>query len=163
MSAGWAKEIEAIADCGAAVILGVATFYASARAGVGPAIAAAVAAAGVSGAYLMLRNIMVPESAFALASFEPVEAVFDDCDELLLTDSDRIDAEGEELILDDILAKLREGSRVVRLFDPAAMPSPGEFSDRIDLQANRNQSFSQPPDASDALHAALSELRRSLR
>ena len=163
MSAGWAKEIEAIADCGAAVILGVAAFYASARAGIGPSSAAAVAAAGLSGAYLMLRNIMVPEPTFALASFAPVDAVFDECDELLLADADRIDTEGEELILDDILAKLREGSRVVRLFDPAAMPSPGEFSDRVDRHANRNQSFSEPPDASDELHAALSELRRSLR
>ena len=52
---------------------------------------------------------------------------------------------------------------VVRLFDPAGMPSPGEFRDRIERHVNGHQSPCEYPDASDALHAALSELRRSLR
>jgi hypothetical protein len=163
MSAGWAEKIEAIADCGAAAILGAAASYASARAGAGPAFMAAAAGTCVTGAYLMLRRVMVREPAFALASFAPVDADFDQCEELLLTDADRADAQGEELILDDILAKLRDGSRVVRLFDPAGMPSPGEFRDRIERHVNGHQSPCEYPDASDALHAALSELRRSLR
>jgi hypothetical protein len=163
MGAGCAKEIEAIADCGAAVLLGAAASYASARAGAGPAIAAAAAGASMIGAYLVLRSIMVRPPAFALASFAPVDADFEECDELLLTDADRVETRGEELVLDDILAKLREGSRVVRLFDPAAMPSPGESTDQIGRHANGHRSYSEPPDASEALHAALSELRRSLQ
>ena len=163
MGAGWAEKIEAIADCGAAVTLGAAASYASARAGAGPAIAAAAAGICGIGAYWMLRRVIVRQPAFALASFAPVDADFDECDELLLTDADRADNQGDELILDDILAKLREGSRVVRLFDPAAMPRPGELGDRIERHLSACPSPSEPPDASEALHAALSELRRSLR
>ncbi|HJU77684.1 MAG TPA: hypothetical protein VJ597_07140 [Sphingomicrobium sp.] len=163
MGAGWAKEIEAIADCGAAAILGAAAAFGASRAGAGPAAAAAAAGVCVLGAYVMLRGIVVREPAFALASFAPVDADFEECDELLLADADRLQTRGEELVLDDILAKLREGSRVVRLFDPAAMPSPVEFRDRIDGHAKGHRSSSEPQDASEALHAALSELRRSLR
>lgn len=163
MGAGWAKQIEAIADCGAAALLGAAASYGVTRAGTGPAAAAAAAAVCAIGAYLMLRSVVVREPAFALASFGLVDANFEQSDELLLTDADRVETRGGELILDDILAKLREGSRVVRLFDPAAMPSPVESTDRIGRQVNGHQSSSEPPDASEALHAALSELRRSLR
>ena len=161
MGAGWAKQIEAIADCGAAALLGAAASYGVTRAGTGPAAAAAAAAVCAIGAYVMLRSVVIREPVFALASFGLVDADFEECDELLLTDADRVETRGGELILDDILAKLREGSRVVRLFDPAAMPSPVES--RIGRQVNGHQSSSEPPDASEALHAALSELRRSLR
>jgi hypothetical protein len=163
MGASWAKQIEAIADGGAAALLGAAAAFGASRAGAGPAAAAAAAGVCVIGTYVMLRGIVVREPAFALASFAPVDANFAECDELLLTNADRLQTQGEELILDDILAKLREGSRVVRLFDPAAMPSPGAFRDRIEGHSNRNRSSSEPLDASEALHAALSELRRSLR
>ena len=163
MGAGWAREIEAITDCGAAALLGAAASYASTRAGFGPAIAAAAAGACAIGGYLMLRSVITRDPTFSLAAFAPVDADFDECDELLLTEADRVDPEAQELILDDILAKLRAESRVVRLFDPAAMPSPGEFRDRIDRHVNGHPSSSSPHDASDALHAALSELRRSLR
>jgi hypothetical protein len=64
----------------------------------------------------------------------------------------------EPLPLDDILAELGSDSRVVRLFDPAAMPSPAELSARIDRHLDP-----APADASEALHEALAELRRSLR
>ncbi|HET7576060.1 MAG TPA: hypothetical protein VFK19_05770 [Sphingomicrobium sp.] len=64
----------------------------------------------------------------------------------------------EPLSLDDILAELGPDSRVVRLFDPATMPSPTELGARIDRHLDP-----APVDASEALHEALAELRRSLR
>jgi hypothetical protein len=109
-------------------------------------------------------------------------------DELLLTDADRI-VRGEllltetdqfwgdelslterfqpvgadELVLDDILAELTPDSRVVRLFDPAAMPTPAQLNARIERHLGEGNSAVAPPDASQALYDALTELRRSLR
>ena len=79
--------------------------------------------------------------------------------ELILTDADRLPTD-EPLELDDILAELGPDSRVVRLFDPAKMPTPGQLSSRID--AHQAQSIAYP-DASQQLSEALAELRRSLR
>ena len=79
--------------------------------------------------------------------------------ELVLTDADRLPAE-EPLELDDILAELGPDSRVVRLFDPAAMPTPGQLRSRIDAHQARSNAY---PDASQQLSEALAELRRSLR
>lgn len=88
-------------------------------------------------------------------------------DELVLTDSDRFappEFEGAgELVLRDILAELGPNSRVVRLFDPAAMPTPGQLNDRIERHLGDGSSPATAPDASQALYDALSELRRSLR
>ena len=67
----------------------------------------------------------------------------------------------EPLLLDDILTELGPDSRVVRLFDRAAMPSPGELKERIDRHLDAGTAFTG--DASQALHDALAELRRSLR
>ncbi|HEX5259528.1 MAG TPA: hypothetical protein VFW35_12215 [Sphingomicrobium sp.] len=68
-------------------------------------------------------------------------------------------AEDDPLVLDDILEELGPDSRVVRLFDPAAMPTPGQLNARIE----RHLVGDPPQDASQALHDALAELRRSLR
>jgi hypothetical protein len=68
---------------------------------------------------------------------------------------------GEEpLLLDDILAELGPDSRVVRLFDPEAMPTPGQLKSRIDSHLEPGQ---ESPDAGQALHDALADLRRSIR
>jgi hypothetical protein len=73
-------------------------------------------------------------------------------------------AEGPDMLeLDDVLAEIEPGSRVVHLFDPAAMPTAGELKDRIDRHLERESGHSAPPDAAEALHEALAELRRSLR
>lgn len=82
--------------------------------------------------------------------------------ELLLTDADRVAGEVEPLELDDILAELGPDSRVVRLFDRKAMPTPGQLKTRID---DHLQQASAPlqSDAAQALSDALAELRRSLR
>jgi hypothetical protein len=85
--------------------------------------------------------------------------------ELLLTDRYEAPAAGveEPLVLDDILAELEPDSRVVRLFDPAAMPTPGQLNARIERHLVGGSTAAAPPDASQALHEALAELRRSLR
>jgi hypothetical protein len=88
--------------------------------------------------------------------------------ELLLTDADRLDPSiappsDELLVLDDILAAIDPDSRVVRLFDRRAMPTPAQLSSRIDGHLRGSAPLSQVPDASEALSEALAELRRSLR
>lgn len=73
-----------------------------------------------------------------------------------------------ELLLDDMIAPVADDSRVVRLFAP--MPTAGQLKDRIDRHLAGQPAAagvaSTPiatPDASEALHLALAELRRSLR
>jgi hypothetical protein len=87
-------------------------------------------------------------------------------DELVLTDADRLGAtvaEAGPLVLDDILAELGPDSRVVRLFDRKAMPTPGQLKSRIDDHLEQGALPAAPADASKALSDALAELRRSLR
>ena len=84
--------------------------------------------------------------------------------ELLLTERVELAVpEGDELLLDDILDQLEPDSRVVRLFDPAAMPTAGELKSRIDRHLDVESSAAQSSDAAQALHDALAELRRSIR
>lgn len=91
-------------------------------------------------------------------------------DELVLTEADRLDSDAP-LVLDDILAAIGPDSRVVRLFDRKAMPAtatPGELQARIanhvaDGTLRAPPAEFHPSDASQALSAALAELRRSLR
>ena len=86
-------------------------------------------------------------------------------DELLLTSADRLNApaHAEPFVLDDILAELGPESRVVRLFDRKAMPTPGQLKSRIDDHLGQEERRSGACDASQALSDALAELRRSLR
>lgn len=99
----------------------------------------------------------LPIAVFDISEIEAVEPP-----ELLLTEryqAARPVTDEEPLVLDDILGELAPDSRVVRLFDPAAMPTPGQLNARIE----RHLVGDGPPDASQALHDALAELRRSLR
>jgi hypothetical protein len=87
-------------------------------------------------------------------------------DELVLTDVDRLEpasVQPEPLVLDDILAEIGPDSRVVRLFDRKAMPTPGQLKSRIDSHLEQEASQSDASDASQALSDALAQLRRSLR
>jgi hypothetical protein len=86
-----------------------------------------------------------------------------DQSELLLTERYEAPAAADPLVLDDILAQLGPDSRVVRLFDPAAMPTPGQLNSRIEQHFERDAPAVAPQDASQALHDALAELRRSIR
>lgn len=101
---------------------------------------------------------------------EPVAAAVQDGrpDELVLTLEHRLAAtrhtanEVEVLLLDDMLTQPGPDSRVVQLFDPAAIPTPGALRSRIDRHL-QDQQTSGYPDAAQALHEALADLRRSLR
>ena len=126
-----------------------------------------------------------PLSVFDLRSLDDIEP-----DELLLTESHQPTAfsdnpferaeqlllehykaapapeagiEEEPLLLDDILAELAPDSRVVRLFDPEEMPTPGQLKSRIDRHLGPGEASLDAPDAGQALHDALAELRRSIR
>jgi hypothetical protein len=89
-------------------------------------------------------------------------------DELILTleqrlgvDSQQLPAETGELLLEDVLVELQPDSRVIRLFDPAAVPTAGELHSRI--ERHLNQRSQEHSDAAQALNDALADLRRSLR
>jgi len=107
---------------------------------------------------------------FEIPGFEPVELpelLLTEQVELILTEADRLQAQEpyrpDELLLDDILAEIGPNSRVVRLFDPATTPTPGQLNARIVRHLNDEASPAAPADASQALYDALAELRRSLR
>jgi hypothetical protein len=107
----------------------------------------------------------------------PHELLLTECvgyaDELLLTDEVASPAGEAPLVLDDILAEMGPEARVVRLFDrkamPAPSPTPGQLQSRISKHLSGGAPVFAPsqmhatPDASQALSAALAELRRSLR
>jgi len=109
--------------------------------------------------------------AFDVREIEPIEDELQltDADrvepaELVLTDAERLDLRHPEpLELDDVLAELGPDSRVVRLFDRKAMPTPGQLKSRIDHHHGQGASAAAHSDASQALSDALAELRRSLR
>lgn len=120
-----------------------------------------------------------PVAAFdvaALGRSEPDDLILSDrlsppamaAEELLLKLEQRLGAganqseDDEELLLEDMLPEIAPDSRVIRLFDPAAMPTAGELQSRIDrhLQDREESAY---PDAAQALNDALADLRRSLR
>ena len=71
------------------------------------------------------------------------------------------------MLLVDALQKAEPDSRVVQLFARQSMPTPGQLKDRIDRHLAGTPRQPLPivpaPDASQALYAALNELKRSLR
>lgn len=170
MNAGRIERIQIIVDQAACVMLAAAAGFACFKllgGSLGELQLAVSCASAAVLAYLLSRRILgrrfgAPE--FALAAFDAVELEPFEPDELVLTDADRVVAEAEEpLVLDDILAEIGPDSRVVRLFDRKAMPTPGHLSSRIDDHLGQRQSPPPAPDASQALFDALAELRRSLR
>ena len=170
MQAGSATRIEANIDRAAAALFALAAAYSTwalvANALVQPSRAAAAAAAAIVGfaaAIRLLRSVQpevprLPVPVFDVREMEPIEP-----EELLLTEAYPQAAVEEPLVLDDVLAELEPDSRVVRLFDPAAMPTAGELDRRIQRHMERGAPPAPPPDASQALHDALAELRKSLR
>lgn len=88
-----------------------------------------------------------------------------DTPQLLLTDQQARPTDGEEepLLLDDVLGELEPDSRVVRLFDAASAPTPGQLKSRIDRHLDRAIPQNHGLDAAQALQEALAELRRSIR
>ena len=172
--------------------VGYAAYGLAAAAGIEPRLGLCAAGAGAL-AYLPCSRLLgtgargphyaLPD--FAVRDFEFVEDLDElllterltAADELVLTDADRVHPEGSAsihapLVLDDILAEIGPDARVVRLFDRTAMPAarltPGQLQSRIASHLEGGVSQFPPPnasgpDASEALSAALAELRRSLR
>ena len=187
MDAGRIERIETTVERGAFVVLGVAIGAAALAMLDGvvakPLLYAVAAGAGLFASVICSRlfaamarrrpQFTVP--VFDVRDFEPFEL-----DELVLTEQDRAGSEPIELVLseddrvetaaveeqplllDDILAEMGPDSRVVRLFDRASMPTPGQLRSRIDDHLGQTGSPAAS-DASQALSDALAELRRSLR
>lgn len=168
MDARRIERIEQGLDVIAAAAFAAAAAYAALRLGVLAASASGMAAFAVL--FRILGAIGAEPSAFAMefetpelpTAIEPEEMLLTDVyipepEELLLEDL----APDPVLVLEDVLARLGENSRVIRLFDPAAMPTPGEMQSRIDRHLEA--STASHPDASKALHDALADLRKALR
>ncbi|HWI87856.1 MAG TPA: hypothetical protein VNS11_01235 [Sphingomicrobium sp.] len=183
------ERIEAAVDHVAAAVLGGAIAYALYQLlGNRLALSQLLAGAAIGGVltYLLtartLRGMQAQPQSFDFPVFrmadleladmpellltDQAELLLTDEVELVLTDADRVKPRRtaeEELVLNDILAKLGPDSRVVRLFDPAATPTPGQLQSRIDRYLSEETPASPDSDASKALYDALAELRRSLR
>jgi hypothetical protein len=172
MSAGKADGIERAVDTGAAATLGVAVGFCAFRLSLGMPVGAAAAIAGFSLCLVALRALGPEARRYRVGDFA-LAGVPDAEEELVLTEVDRVlevnhgpapaIGEASELLLDDVLAELAPDARVVRLFDRAAMPTPGELSARIDQHLRAGRGAAGSEDASQALHDALAGLRRSLR
>lgn len=170
MHGGLAGRIENTMDRAASALFGAAAGFAayewlslSAPRWQATALAAAVTLVlsflcnRVAGA-IAVRNHIFSVPVFDVRELETLEP-----DELTLTEADQLVSGAEEpLVLDDILAEIGPDSRVVRLFDRQAMPTPGELKSRVDDHL-RGGSAPAAPDASQALLDALAELRRALR
>ncbi len=181
MRGGKRERIEKTVDFGAAAVLAGAvgfSLFELLRDAVAQPAAGIAAACSAIAAFLLsvavLRRVAAKSPDFVMRTFELPELSFDELDELLLTeqvvllltDADRLKPQRsteEELVLNDILAKLGPQSRVVRLFDPTAMPTPAELNDRIERHLRASTPQAEGADASEALYHALNELRRSLR
>jgi hypothetical protein len=151
-----------------AAAVGFATFHATGRFTALPGMLAAACVSGLLAypmAVVLLRRLEGQAKPFPQLFFEMVEiesVSTPDADELLLTDACRLETANndEALMLEDVLAEVAPEARIVQLFDPAAMPTSRQLQDRID----RHLVGGTPaPDASEALFAALADLRRSLR
>jgi hypothetical protein len=193
MKASLARNVEAIVDLGASAVFAAAVAFAAfALVGGGDVplgLAAGLLAASAS--YPLVRMILAAISdrspAFNIPAFNVGE--LESAGELLLTDADRLDQElvltdadrlhdelllteadrvsgsasQEPLVLDDILEAIGPDSRVVRLFDRRAMPTPGDLKSKIDSHVDARPVRHDPPDASHELTQALAELRKALR
>lgn len=152
---GRSARIETAVDAGAAAMFAAAAIYALHAVAAGSAMVAALGG-GTSFALVFagLRKVEPRRPPLGSASPTPVAVLLEEADRALAQPKAADDA----LVLDDILAKLAPDSRVVRLFDPAATPTPGQLRASID----RHLDGGPQPDASRSLHDALAELRRSL-
>jgi hypothetical protein len=166
------KNVERAASAAFAVAVGYAAykwlggFVVQPQLGAETGGAAAVAYLASSRA---LNAVSPRRSLVAVPVFDLRTIDMDETDELILGEADRYTpqeeskADTDPLELDDILAEIGEDSRVVRLFDPAAMPTPGELKSRIDDHLEGRPSDGQSAEAAQALHEALAQLRRSVR
>ena len=146
-SARIAEGIEWLTDVAAASCLAVAAAYAVWTASEGnQPISASAAALGFLAAYALLRRVAV-ERSLDLPMFEVAH---------LVPPAD------DALLLDDAIGGIDTSSQIVRLFAPGDAPTPGQLVQRIDAH-RAGATFANEEDPADALHAALADIRRSLR
>jgi hypothetical protein len=165
MDASQVHRTEHAIDVAAALVFAAAAAVAALFFGLVPAVGAGIAAFCI--VFRLLQSIGTGVPDFPLQAFAPADlpAATVQIEELALTDADRFEPpklDENELVLEDVLAELSDNSRVIRLFDAAAMPSPTELKARIDHHL-KGGAPTPSPDASKALHEALFELRKSLR
>lgn len=165
------KNIQRAASAAFAVAVGYAAYTWLAGFAVQPQLGAETGGAAAI-AYLVASRALnavrprgdeMPVKMFDLRAIDPIAPA-----ELLLGVEDRyepaVEAGEAPLELDDILAEIGPDSRIVRLFDPAAMPTASELKSRIDHHLDgQSSSEGQSAEAAQALHEALAELRRSVR
>ena len=148
--------------------LGTSCLLAAPLAGVAPLFGGATGAiVGFAVGWLIVR--MAPSSPPIIAPFE-LYALEPCPDQATAKEVD----DPSELLLDAQLTDRAVGSRVTQLFEPSI--TPGALQARIEAHLGEGASAaashpspapwmgpSAGPDASDALHAALNEIRQSLR
>lgn len=175
---GWDQQKigDRIADWTAASSLGMASGFAGFALAPANVFPLAPVASGIAAALAMtlvglaamrqVKGELIAQAGFELVDFP---------DDVLLLDV--VASAGDDaLLLDDPIAPIAEDSRVVRLFAPETIAAPGELAERIDqwLDGARNRVRTEVPVAasghgprssvaSAALHAALDDIRRSLR
>jgi len=154
----WASKhsVEVAAEWGAPALLAVASGWAASAAGLPLAVIAAISMIALAAAVAAMR-LAGGGPITVDAGFEPVP--FEDAATQL-----------DELLLDDPLIGVEPDSRVVSLF-ARQEPTPGELVLRIEDYLNDGRLAPapeaamdrRPVDASAALHAALANIRASLR
>lgn len=166
---GQARFSERAVESAAAACLGGAVAWSLWRLSSGGAMAIAVALAAGALVCLAARRALAhlggAPAPFAVAEFAPAAVTASAApDVLILTLDQAIDPPSNDaaLLLDDALGAPAADSRVVRLFDAAAIPTAGELQRRIDRHLRGGPDVAAGPDDSAALHEALAVLRRSL-
>jgi hypothetical protein len=152
-----AARIESAVDAGAAALFAAASAYALDTVLAGELTSAVGAAAAFGLCFVGLRRVDPFAAMSPKAEITPVTDLLAEADRSLAESPPDDDA----LVLEDVLAALDADSRVVRLFDPDAMPTAGQLKSRIDRHLAAGSEV-RAPDDSQALHDALAELRRSL-
>jgi hypothetical protein len=174
MGGGTVSTIERGVTMAAAASFAAAVGFAAYR-GLGdmvgqPALVGLTAAATVAGLVLcerLLNRIGRTEPKFHVPTFDLGAMRPAQSGELMLTDAQRLkpvqppSSPEEPLELNDVLYEVGPDARVVRLFDPKAMPTPAQLKARIDRHLESGLPPASP-DASQALYDALAELRLSL-
>ena len=168
----WAVALEGVP----AVLFGTAAgFCASKLTGVAPLSVTPLAAgaAAFALAWSALRLFRGDEQQFPMPIFNPADYEPEAADTQLLLaapvaveaelvlDEPMVAEEEEELLLEVRAWPQFDDPRVVRLFDPARMPTAGELQERIDRHLHSPDRV--VPDAAQELHEAIAALRQSLR
>ena len=151
--------LDALAEWLAPAILAVAAGWSASRLGQSNPVTAGAVAGSLAAGIATMRLFGAPRVEQAGVPFEPLP--IEDCIE-----------DSGELLLDDPLVEIESDSRVISLF-AREQATPGEMVARIadflgeerrtPAPPSAGEGSASPPDASAALHAALANIRASLR